>query len=229
MARVHGVGAVGAARGDDAERGLPGLEHAHLHRGGLAPQQEPAGQGEVLRRIPRRMARGDVEPVEVVGLVLHLGPGHHLEAEVGEDRFELPGDEGDGMEAAAEGAAAGDGGIEGPGGVPGGRGSARHLEPGKTGRDGLLDGGLEGVEGLPHGRGVGGGAHGREPGPLEALPAGDPAGGDGAEVAGVPGGGDGGEHLAEDAVHVLGGAGRGRARSRSVRRRGGGQRRPPRS
>ena len=111
--RVGGVavGAVGAARRDDADAAA-----AATASSGSAPARcgcaaaslaapgrpSPSGAGEIEGVVhrPRRVALGDVERGEIVPVVLDLGPGRDREAQVGENLGELVHHLADRMDAA---------------------------------------------------------------------------------------------------------------------------------
>ena len=86
--RVGGVGLVGAvhaARADDADGRLAGGHDAGLHRGGVGAQHDVVIHVEGVLRVARRMVLRDVQKLEVVVVVLHLGALHDLVAHAHED------------------------------------------------------------------------------------------------------------------------------------------------
>ena len=86
--RVGGVGLVGAVhatRADDADGRLAGGHDAGLHRGGVGAQHDVVIHVEGVLGVARRMVLRDVQQLEVVVVVLHLGALHDLVAHAHED------------------------------------------------------------------------------------------------------------------------------------------------
>ena len=72
------VAAVNAAWGNDPHRRFAGSLHgAHLHWRGMRAQQAPVGEIERVVHGTRRVVRGNVQGLEIVEVVFHLGAFRH--------------------------------------------------------------------------------------------------------------------------------------------------------
>ena len=86
---VHRVGAVNAARRDDADRWFFLLHGADLHRGGLGSEQNIVADVEGVLGISGRVVLRDVERLKVVVVQLDLRAGRNLKSHADDDLFEL--------------------------------------------------------------------------------------------------------------------------------------------
>ena len=99
---IRRIAPVDGPRGDDADRRLVALHEPDLHRRRMGAQEKVVGLDvEAVHRVPRGMVLGDVERLEIVELVLHLGSERDLVAEPREDRLDLPEDQGERVQVAA--------------------------------------------------------------------------------------------------------------------------------
>src|SRR5439155_1329851 len=72
---VRRIAPVDSAGSDDPDRRLVALHVPDLDRRCVSPEQQGVRVDvEAVHRVPRGMVLGDVERLEVVELVLHLGP-----------------------------------------------------------------------------------------------------------------------------------------------------------
>src|SRR5690606_29306906 len=82
------VAAIGASRRDNPYRRPLLFHHPDLHRRGVGAQQAVGVEIERVVHRPRRVMGGDVERLEVVVVVFHLGAFDDSEADAGEQRFD---------------------------------------------------------------------------------------------------------------------------------------------
>ena len=109
VAPVHG------ARRDHADRHALQLHRPDLHRRGMGPQQLAVAEIEGVVHRARRVVGGDVERLEVVEVVLDLGPLGHAESGAAEDRLDPQPRARDRMQPAGRLAAARQGDVDGAG------------------------------------------------------------------------------------------------------------------
>ena len=86
---VHRVGAVNAARADDADGRLLLFHRANLHGAGLRAQQHVFGEIERILGVPGRVALGHIEHFKIVVVQLHLGAGNDVEAHAQKNFLQL--------------------------------------------------------------------------------------------------------------------------------------------
>ena len=112
---VHLVGAVDAARADDAD-GRPAGEHgARLHGAGVRAKDDVFIHVEGVLRVAGGVVLGQVHQLEVVVIQLHLRAFHHVKAHAGEALDQLVHHQRDGVLAAHLGQGARLGDIDGLG------------------------------------------------------------------------------------------------------------------
>ena len=115
MGRVHGIGAVDPADGDDAHRRrLGSITRIWTVLVWLRSIEPPGIEVEVVQRVAGRVGRRDVEGVEVVPNVLDLRAAGHGEAEPAEEVDQLLGRLGQGVPTPQSGTMAGEGHIDPP-------------------------------------------------------------------------------------------------------------------
>ena len=96
MRRVGRLISIASPGHDHANRRLPTLQIANLHRRGMRPQQLPRPAAAVVRdpdrvpHIPSRMPRRNPQPVEVVLLQLDIRPLHDIESHIAEGPLHHP-------------------------------------------------------------------------------------------------------------------------------------------
>ena len=112
---VNLIGAVHAARADDAD-GRPAGEHgARLHGAGVRAQHDVLVHVEGVLRVAGGVVLGQVHQLEVVVIQLHLRAFHHVKAHAGEALDQLVHHQRDGVLAAHLGQGARLGDVDGLG------------------------------------------------------------------------------------------------------------------